>query len=153
MEKNQSTQDKKNLNQIDEPEPSLTEDKISENPDQFTMPTSPILRKRKESYYYRNRKESEGMNILEENLVTNSVINKNEEKSLHNIRTIKDIFKNAFIGEFESNYNFKVLRAYINKGGFDRIFYTKLDPIDKESTANILMVHGYGHSGNLIEVI
>ena len=86
------------------------------------------------------------------NKITNEVSKtKPEDKSDHE-QDIRDFFKEKFIGEFESNYNFKILRAYINQESLDRIFYTKMQPIDTKPLANILLVHGYGHSGTLLEV-
>ena len=67
-------------------------------------------------------------------------------------KDIQEFLNEKFIGEFESNYNFKVIRAYINQESLDRIFYTKMQPMDTKPVANVLLVHGYGHSGSLLEV-
>lgn len=86
------------------------------------------------------------------NKVANKTDGNNGEDKQIEEQNIKDFFKDKFVGEFDSNYNFKILRAYINQESLDRIFYTKMQPIDTKPLANILLIHGYGHSGHLLEV-
>ena len=62
------------------------------------------------------------------------------------------IFKDQFIGEFHTDRNFKIIRAYTNQNNLDRIFYTRFEPTTKFTKTNILIVHGYGHSGHFLEV-
>lgn len=86
------------------------------------------------------------------NKVTNEVGNAKAQDKPIEEQDIKEFFKDKFLGEFESNHNFKILRAYINQESLDRIFYTKMQPAHTKPLANILLIHGYGHSGSLIEV-
>jgi hypothetical protein len=56
-----------------------------------------------------------------------------------------------FIGEFVSDEKVKIVRGFLNNNEFDRIYYTRIVPNEK-TFANLLMVHGFGHSAKYLEV-
>ena len=64
-----------------------------------------------------------------------------------------ELLVNKFIGEFTTDKHFKIIRAFVNQDDSDRIFYTKFEPTEFNRKVNILIVHGYGHSGPFLEVI
>jgi hypothetical protein len=84
--------------------------------------------------------------------LNNQTLSLNNEDPKEEIEDFNQIFKNQFIGEFHTDRNFKIIRAYINQNTLDRIFYTRFEPVGRTARANILIVHGYGHSGNFLEV-
>jgi hypothetical protein len=57
-----------------------------------------------------------------------------------------------FIGEFVSDEKVKIVRGFLNNNEYDRIYYTRIVPNEK-TFANLLMVHGFGHSAKYLEVI
>ena len=65
----------------------------------------------------------------------------------------KDLLVNKFIGEFSTDKHFKIIRAFVNQDDSDRIFYTKFEPTEFNKKVNILIIHGYGHSGPFLEVL
>ena len=85
--------------------------------------------------------------------LNNQTLSLNNDDPKEEIDDFNQIFKNQFIGEFHTDRNFKIIRAYINQNTLDRIFYTRFEPTTRAARANILIVHGYGHSGNFREVI
>ncbi len=56
-----------------------------------------------------------------------------------------------FIGEFVSNEKVKIVRGFLNHNEFNRIYYTRMSPTDK-TCANLLMVHGFGHTVKYLDV-
>lgn len=84
--------------------------------------------------------------------LNNQTLSLNNDDPKEEIDDFNQIFKNQFIGEFHTDRNFKIIRAYINQNTLDRIFYTRFEPTARAARANILIVHGYGHSGNFLEV-
>lgn len=65
---------------------------------------------------------------------------------------MKDLLVNKFIGEFRTDQSFKIIRGFINQSDSDRIFYTRFEPTGANRKVNIMIIHGYGHSGNFLEV-
>lgn len=80
-----------------------------------------------------------------------NTIEKANKKESINYQT-KDFLVDKFIGEFTTDKHFKIIRAYIDQNDSDRIFYTKFEPTDFSKKINILIIHGYGHSGSFLEV-
>lgn len=65
---------------------------------------------------------------------------------------VKDLLVNKFIGEFKTDQSFKIIRGFVNQSDSDRIFYTRFEPTGANRKVNVLIIHGYGHSGNFLEV-
>jgi hypothetical protein len=56
-----------------------------------------------------------------------------------------------FIGEFVSDDKVKIVRGFLNHNEFNRIYYTRMTPNDK-TVANMLFVHGFGHTVKYLDV-
>lgn len=56
-----------------------------------------------------------------------------------------------FIGEFVSDDKVKVVRGFLNNNEYNRIYYTRMTPTEM-SCANLLIVHGFGHTVKYLDV-
>ena len=84
----------------------------------------------------------------------NQTFSLNNDDAREENEDFNQIFRDQLIGVFHTDRNFKIVRAYLSlkQTDLDRIFYTRFEPTVGQAKANILVVHGYGHSGHFLEV-
>lgn len=57
-----------------------------------------------------------------------------------------------FIGQFTSDDKVKIVRGFLDHNKFNRIYITQMVPT-KKASANLLIVHGFGHTVKYLDVV
>lgn len=68
------------------------------------------------------------------------------------IPEIVTVLRDQFIGEFNTEQGFRIIRAFLGQSSREKVYYTRCDPVTIQPKASVLIVHGFGDSSEFLDV-